>query len=404
MNEDKGIKSRILKSVHKLIDRYWVDPLQRRIPDWATMMPGWWQRVLLKGALWSVNLGRLAITDFRVHVRRWRGPNWSVVYIGAGSSLEELYHILFPVPPEVEELPRAFLWQMPDLAVKFAGQGELVVCELNRIIRWRPRGMYVFTVPCWIRQVLDIARPIEDILASMNQNMRRNLRKMKEQGFDYVFTQRQEDFDLFYYKMYRPYIHERHGVRAPLADYDPLHCQFEKSGLILVRCAQEPVCGMLCRVVGDTCEADQMGVFEGQFDLVRKGANVALWWFMMDWARCNGLRCFDFGASRAQTANGTFNFKRQWGTRVASQHDIHTEWVFYGESLPLRLRRHLNEQGFVSEVDGLHYRVVLLGPGEELTDTESAHERRNASRCGLDGILLISPQTRGNPSMMRKNL
>jgi hypothetical protein len=318
--------------------------------------------------------------------------------MGAGFSFEELHHILFPRPADVEELPPVFLWQVPALAKKFADRGELVVCQLNRIIRWRPRGTYVFTVPDWIRQVLDIARPLEDILGAMNQNMRRNLRKMEKQGFSYVFTQEQEDFDLFYHRMYRPYIHMRYGTRFITAEYDPLRRQFEQGGLILVKRGQEPICGMLCRVVGDTCEADQMGVFEGQFDLVRKGASVALWWFMMDWARRNDLRRFDFGASRARTADGTFNFKRQWGTRVVSERDIHTKWVFYGEDLPLRLRHHLNEQGFISKVDGLHYRIVLLGPGEELTDAELAYERKSASGCGLDGVLLISPQAHGEES------
>jgi hypothetical protein len=243
------------------------------------------------------------------------------------------------------------------------------------------------------QKVLDIARPMEDILTGMNQNMRRNLRQMHKQGFSCVFTQKQEDFDLFYYRMYRPYIGERFGTRVvPLEEYDYLYRRFRQGGLILVKRGQEPISGMLCRTVGDTCEADQMGVLERQFDLVRKGANVALWWFMMDWARSNGLRLFDFGASRAQTANGTFNFKRQWGTQVVPERDVHTKWVFYGEELSPPLRHHLNEQGFISEVDGLHYRIVLLGLGEGLTDAELAYERQNASRWGLGGILLVSPQ------------
>jgi hypothetical protein len=386
-----GIKSRVLQSVHESIYRHWVDPLQRRIPDLVTMKQGWRRTALLKCALWGVNVGRLAIIDFRAHVRRLRGPRWSVVYIGAGFSFEELCHILLPELADVEELPHVFLWQIPALAKKFADQGELVVCELNTVIRWRPRGAYVFTVPRWVRQALDIARPMEDILAAMNQNMRRSLRRMQKQGFDYVFTQDGEDFDLFYRKMYCPYISQRHGARAALSEYDDLRRQFERGGLILVRRDQELICGMLCRVVGDACEADQMGVHEGEFDQVREGANVALWWFMMDWARRNELRRFDFGASRAQTANGTFNFKRQWGTRVAPERDVHTEWVFYGEELLPGLRRHLNEQGFISRIDDLHYRTVLLGPGEELTGAELIRERQSAARCGLDGVLLISP-------------
>jgi hypothetical protein len=61
-------------------------------------------------------------------------------------------------------------------------------------------------------------------------------------------------------------------------------------------------------------------------------------------------------------------------------------------------------RGFVSAVDGSHCRVVLLGWGEGLPDAQWIQERKSAARSGLDGVLFISPQTRGNPSMMRKSI
>jgi hypothetical protein len=396
--QETKLKSRVLHGVHNLIYRYWVNPWQRRVADWAEKKTGWQRRVLVRSAVWGANLGRLAITDFRVSVRRLKGESWSAVYIGAGYSFEELRHILFPTPPEVKELSRVFLWQVPALARRFAAQGELVVCEMNHILRWRPKGAYVFATPRWIRQVLDITRPMDNILADMNQNVRRNLRKMTKQGFSYTFTQESQDFDLFYHKMYRPYIQKRHGRRATQNEYEPLRHQFERGGLILVQRDQQPICGMLCLTRGDMCEAHQMGVHEDHFAQVKKGANVALWWFMMDWARRNGLRLFDFGASRAQTGNGTFNFKRQWGTRVYAMHDVHTEWVFYGENLSSALREHLNELGFICEIDGQHYQVVLLNPKERPGDADLAQKQKDAARCGLDGVLFISPEAKDQES------
>jgi hypothetical protein len=124
--------------------------------------------------------------------------------------------------------------------------------------------------------------------------------------------------------------------------------------------------------------SDHANVFVQRFDTVR-----------------NGLLRFDSGASRAQTANGTFNFKRQWCTQVVPVRDVHTEWIFYGEELSLRLRCHLNRQGFISEDEGLHCRVVLLGSEEGLTEAGLAQERKGATRCGLDGILLVSSRTNG---------
>jgi hypothetical protein len=150
----EGLVSFVLRGVHRAIYRYRFDPFQRRIPDLAAMKPGWWRSALLEGALWGANLGRLAITDLRAHVRRLKGADWSVSYIGARYSFEEVRHILFPRPAGVEESSRAFLWHVPALARRSARQGGLVVCELNQITRWRPRGKCVFTVPRWIRRCL----------------------------------------------------------------------------------------------------------------------------------------------------------------------------------------------------------------------------------------------------------
>jgi hypothetical protein len=383
------LKSRLLRSVHDRIYRFWVDPLQhivRRLEGQQAGVGHWLRRV----ALWGVNLGRLAITDFRVTLWRLSGPEGSVVYVGAGFSLEELRHILFAAPPAVAGLRRAFLWHAPALACQYAMQGDLVVYEQNTIARWRPRHGQVFVVPRWISQTLDIARPLPDILVDVNQNMRRALRKVEKRGFSYVFTQDRVDFDLFYHHMYRPYIQQRYGARAIVSSYHELNRLFAQGGLILVRRDTQPVCAMLCAIVGDTCKAGPMGVHESRFDEVGEGSNVALWWFMLDWARSRGLRRFDFGASRAQTANGAFNFKRQWGTRVGATLDLETEWLFYAENIPSTLRARLNQQGLITQKDGLHYRVWLLDPGVELSDADWAAWHDEAARCGLAGVLAIA--------------
>jgi hypothetical protein len=308
-----------------------------------------------------------------------------------------LGHILFPTPPEPEEWPRAFLWQVPTLVRRFVRAGDLVVCELNEIVHLSPMGCDVFfVVPEWIKQILDEAsRPIDEILGAMNQTMRRHVRQIERNGFSYVFTQAQEDFDLFYHRMYRPYITSRHGGRgAVLREYEAVLRIFRQGGLILVRQGSNAVCGMLCDLAGDTCRAWQMGVWDGDFDWVRKGANVALWWFMLDWARQQGARRFDFGASRAQTANGTFRFKRQWGTHVYPDRDVYTRWTFFGLMLPAELREHLNAQGFITEVDSKCYQVLLLGPGEKLDPANLAHQLSESTSYGLDGLAIPSADGR----------
>jgi hypothetical protein len=387
-------KRRVLRLVRRGIVRFWVHPLEYHIvPRLAVRRPTRLHVLLSRWALWCANVGRMAVLDLRVAVKRWEGMDWSAVYVGAGTSVEALGSALFPMPPETKELPHAFLWQVPALIRKLTGEGDLVVCELNEIVRLSPADVHVrFVVPVWVRQILEeIGRPMGDILAAMNQTMRRQIRRVEAEDYTYVFTQAQEDFDLFYYRMYLPYAQTRfEGRSAIVHDYETVYDHFARGGLILVKHGRDPICGMLCLLADDTCIAGDMGILDGQFELVRQGASVALWWFMLDWARRQRARHFDFGGSRAQTANGVFNWKRQWGTTVRAFEEQYTQWSFYGQNLPAPLRQHLNAQGFITQVDGRHCRVTLLGPIETLGETEVTSQLEGAARYGLTGLAMIS--------------
>jgi hypothetical protein len=391
------IKRRSLHLIFEAIVRFWIRPIEAwLLPRLSQNSPSRFQRLLFWLASGCANVGRVAVLDVRLTVTRLTGPDWSVTYIGEGPSAEALGYALFPAPPEVNELPRAFLWQLPALISKSAKEGDLVVCELNEIIAIPPANSdVVFSTAAWIQQTLeDIDRPLDEILAAMNQTMRRHIRQLETQDFSYEFTQAQDDFDLFYHNMYLPYITARHSGKGGLInDYETLERIFRLGGLILVKQGQTAVCGMLCFRQKDTWRACEMGVLKGNFDVVKKGSNVALWWFMLDWARRQKARRFDFGSSRAQTANGPFKFKRQWGTRVYSR-GHYTPWTFLGREVPAQLREHINAQGFITEVDGRCYRVLLLNPAETPEAVDLSGHLREAASCGLAGIVAFFGERR----------
>jgi hypothetical protein len=323
---------------------------------------------------------------------RFAGQEWSITYIGDGKSIEAISTILFPEPPRVEELARVFLWQVPAMVQKLAGEGDLVVCELNEILRWSFNGLNIsFVVPQWIEQVLDeIDRPMEDILASLHKDLRRNLRNVEKQGFSHSLTQEKEDFDLFYYRMYLPYVTLRHeGKGLILDDYGKVHNEFVKGELILIKDGQDPVCGGLFHLDGEMCVGHLMGVLDGDFDLVKRGVNVALYWFVLHWAREQGAQCVDFGGSRAQTSNGGFKFKRQWGTHVSLNKGRHTVWSFYAQVLPEKLRDHLNELGIITNVNGKCYELMMIDPKELSSTADFTRELKHAAACGLAGLVVI---------------
>ena len=389
-----NLSSRAVNFVHHGIARWWVHPLENQvIPRIKSGQPSRSRAFTLRWLSWLANIGRIAVLDLRLQVRRWFGPDWAVTYIGEGESIEAIRTILFPEAPDIEEIPNTFLWQVPGLLRKYTGQGDLVVCEINELIHWSPGDWKVFfTVPQWIKQVLeDIERPLEDILSDMNQSMRRKIRRLDSEEFTYVFTQEEEDFDFFYNRMYLPYIPARHqGQGMVLREYESIHNLFSEGGLILIKDCLEPACGMVCVFKDDTCVACQMGVLDGEFKRVQRGVNVALWWSMLDWARSQGASRFDLGGSRAQISNGGFNFKRQWGTRVCKQEDLHTHWSFYGTNLPTKLTEHLNSLGIITHFNGDFFRVIINNPADPADIGDLSREKKQAAACGLSGLMLFS--------------
>jgi hypothetical protein len=389
-SQKRSAKSRLIHACHETIYRFWVQPWQRLTKALQVTHPGAARRAALALTKWLANLGRFAIADLRLQVHLLSGASWSAAYIGPGFSFEELCYTLFPAAPSTKLVRKIFPWQLPSIIRRLEAEVDLIAIELNPIVRWRPRGALPIRAPRWINQVLYIARPMEEIMAGMNQNMRRNLRKIDKHGFRYRFSQAPEDYDLFYHKMYRPYIQQRHGARATLSAYDALRGQFQHGGLIVIEHNGAPVCAMLCETADGVCYAGPMGVHEDHFEQVPSGSNVALWWYMMDWARQQNLRYFDFGSSRPQTSNGVFQFKRQWGTQVTSQKDTESYWMLHSVNMPRALREHLNQRGFISEHKGSHYQVLLLAPGEQLSRTELEHKQAQASENGLAGVLTVA--------------
>ncbi len=386
------------KSLHSAIQlmywciaNLWVTPLEKIASRSGQGRQSRFKKKLCRSAAWLADAGRAIVMDLRLTVKLWSGESWSVVYIGEGISSDVIKHYMFPSTPLEEELSKVFLWQVPSLIRKFSREGNLVICEFTDIVHFVIKELGIsFSTPPWVQQILEgIDRPIDEILMGMNQTMRRNIRRLETQGYTYEFSKQQDDFDLFYHQMFLPYIGSRFSeLSADILDYDHMNIGFQHGGLILVKLNQSPICGMLCILENGLCEALDMGVLNGDLTLVKQGSNVALWWYMLDWARQNGAVRFDFGGSRPFMVDGVFNFKRQWGTRIFKNVRKHTLWSFYGQNLPELLHQHLTQIGLITIVDNKGYRIVLtdLPVGEENFTTLL----KEAVSSGLAGLLLIT--------------
>ena len=331
----------------------------------------------------------------RLSAYRLEGPQFSIVFVGTDRGLLEIGPLLFPEEEiHPQEMGRIPLWQLSCRARQLlsGGQADLVICELSRIHPRRPQAPISFTVPVWVQQSLPIPDPLKSLISGKRfATERHRLNKARRTGFSYRFSQAKADFDHFHYHMYLPYVTTRHGDRALTARYeDQWRRWFVNGGLVLVTQYDEPVAGVLCYIVGDTCFDIERGVLDVAPELFRQGIETMVTWYAIDWAHQQGAKTYDMGGSRGWRSSGSFNSKRRWGARVARRKRIYGTWTFLGRAFPSALQSHLNKLGFISEIDGRFYGVMLSSLPDSTAEIDVERELSAAKDQGLDGLVVIS--------------
>jgi hypothetical protein len=392
----KSIKSLLrgfLTQFKRLIARYWIAPLDRLLYEIVGLDQSSPWHGLRTAVVWIKDLGRLIYTGFRVNVSRWEGPEWSVIYVSDDStdSEKELQYLLFAGAPTETKLGRAFMWQLPRLIQRFGSQGCLVVCDMNRLVNWRFQEMYCIRVFPWLRTFLDVSVPMDLAFRRMRKLRKRDLSKAQNLGIEYGCSHELADLELFYHKMYVPYINERYGERATIYSYEGQREVLEKKGeLLWVKYQGDPVVAYLgTQRGGKAFSALHLGVHQDYTHLVKQGVITALYWHVISWAHSNRLSVIDFGRVRARLNDGLFAFKRQLGMQFKRDITTYTMWTLIGKDLPLALIRHLNELAFIAEV-GKEYRCVVFADGKaSLSDEELAQREKITAQAGLDGLLVL---------------
>lgn len=329
----------------------------------------------------------------RLPAYRLAGRACSLVFVGREHGLLELSQALFGGDEAGrQELNRVALWRLPAHARQWLNEGvDLVVCESSRIFPWHFEARFVFSVPIWVQQVLPIPDALEQLLTGYDrQGIRHNIARAQRDGFGYRFSRDEADFELFYHRMYLPFISARHGALAMITDYDrQKEHRFKRGGLLLITRQGEPVAGSLCYIDGETCYSLEGGVLDNDPDIIGRGINALHFWYTLQWAREQGAKVLNMGGSHAWTSNPAFGFKRRWRSEVTGLKEIRADWRFLAGDLSAAMRERLNAIGFISEIQDRHY-LVQLHAGARAKEI-CRRELDEARKQGLAGVIAVSP-------------
>jgi hypothetical protein len=338
------------------------------------------------------------LRDFpRLSAYRLIGADLTVIFVGREKGLREICHLFFEEEVEQLEFGRVALWKLSAQSQQWLAEGiDLVICELGCIHPNRPSAPITFTVPIWIHQVLAIPDSLVTLIAGRKpEPIRRRINKVRKAGFTYGFSQSKADFDHFHYHMYIPFIKTRHGDLALVASYqDQWQRWFTRGGLVLVTQNDKPVAGMLGYLAGDTFFDVEAGILEADPHLFQQGINAFLIWCAMVWAHDKGAKILDMGGTHAWRSNGSFTFKQGWGARVVRRRKIYGTWTFLAQNLSPALRDHINRLGFISEIGGKFYGILLSAGTAFAEETYIRKELLAAQQQGLAGLAVVLPNAK----------
>ena len=332
----------------------------------------------------------------RLSAYKLTGANWSIIFVGSESRLIQLSNLFFEDEFNQEKIGEIVLWKLSAQTRKWLAEGlDLVVCELSRLHPNRPKSAISFSSPYLINQVIPIPDQLVTAVSGKRlKDVRTRLNRAERNGFSYRFSRALADFDNFFYNMYLPFIKSRHGDLATITPYEIQRRWFAKGGVLLVIRHDKPVAGALCRIANDKFFFIELGVLGTDTQIIQLGFYNIITWYALTCASGKGAKIFNMGGTRGWCSYPSFFSKRRWGARVARYTEIYPTWTFLASNMSTQLQNHLNKQGFISEINGNFYRVLLANDVDSVAEPDVNHELTLTNKEGLDGVIMVSANSK----------
>jgi hypothetical protein len=189
------------------------------------------------------------------------------------------------------------------------------------------RGLYTYRGTQSVRQVVDISPGWEEITRRFSNKNVRTPRRIRQFGLEYRVSKEAADLDRFYYQMYLPHV-QKFGASVVVDSYGEMRSWFSQGFLVLVLEAGKLIAGGLCRPEGETLVFQKIGVLNGDPEHLRKGAQSAVYYFVLQHAKQSGFTRLSFMYTPAFLNDGIFSHKAAWGA-VASPYEKSTMSLLY---------------------------------------------------------------------------
>ncbi|MDO8587682.1 MAG: GNAT family N-acetyltransferase [Armatimonadota bacterium] len=244
----------------------------------------------------------------------------SMVVAGDSTTLGYIRGLAFPKGCGVSRKGVVSQFKAPGLA---RAEADVVVIGASRLLAPKYREMGFSLAPRSVRLSLAVYdnpdSMVDNLPGSAREDLRRNIRRMKQNNYQCEITNDDDWFDLFYHRMYKPYAENKYGELTHLCGYRRLRYDFRRGMGISVRRDGSHVAGAVSYFNGSVMINHWKGILDGDQAVARDGASLALYYYRIQLAFERGYKTADFGYSAPFVTDGALNYKLKWGMEVVNR-------------------------------------------------------------------------------------
>lgn len=354
--------------------------------------PPFVERAVLRRLHEAKEIARLLAKPY-LTLYQWEGQNEgggvTVTYAGLGYAGPTIKSLLFTEDPSQEEIGRASVWRLSELVN--APTSDITIVESSKyLIRKLPKENAVI-LPFRLQFVLDVQGEWEEVEQRFRRDARRNdMRKAQKYGYEYEISHSGTDLEMFYRDMYLPTMEKRHGELAALLPRREAYQLLRHGWLFLTKRDGVYVAGGLCHTQRGILEFKEMGVLDGDEQLMREGAVGAMNYLRIRWAHQEGFKGVNLGECWPYLS-GIFQSKRKWGAVVSiPSHEHKRIWIGIHRNTPAVSHFLKSNPCVIVDSKGeLHGLIVTCDPDNVPSQSE-AMWRKLYETPGLSGLLIRS--------------
>lgn len=230
-------------------------------------------------------------------------------YVGDNQKkLEHWKNLLFSVVNDyaveilcANDVKRFLRKQYPDLS--------LILFEQLEHVKKNYSKTNSFSIPGFIETVIDIDVSMKNLCHKSRSGYGNIQRLISTHKLSFNWSESDTDKKDFYFNMYLPYIKERHKDESLIVSYEDVFGGKFPRKLMLIKKATHIVAGGVANFVPSHISLAFWGVRDGHFDAVKQGVLGAIYYFLIEEIRKEGIDRLFIGGTPPIISNGITRHK-----------------------------------------------------------------------------------------------